>query len=66
MAEGAIKYGEHNWQKGMPIGDTLNHALAHVYNFLSGDRSEEHLSHAAANLLMAIHTMESENGKGRR
>jgi hypothetical protein len=66
MAEGAAKYGEHNWQKGMPIGDTLNHAIAHVYSFLSGDRSEEHLSHAAANLLMAIHTMESENGKGRR
>lgn len=65
MAEGAIKYGEHNWQKGMPLGDTLNHAIAHVYSFLSGDRSEEHLSHAAANLLMAIHAMESEHGKRR-
>jgi hypothetical protein len=64
MSEGAIKYGEYNWQKGMPIGDTLNHAIAHIYSFLSGDRSEEHLSHAAANLLMAIHTRESEHGKG--
>jgi hypothetical protein len=64
MAEGAAKYGEHNWQKGMPLGDTLNHAIAHVYKYLSGDRTEEHLSHAAANLLMAIH-MEESNGKDR-
>jgi Domain of unknown function (DUF5664) len=64
MAEGAVKYGEQNWQKGMPIGDTLNHVLAHVYKYLSGDRTESHLSHAAAGLLMAIHLEES-NGKDR-
>ena len=64
MAEGAARYGEHNWQKGMPIGDTLNHAIAHLYKYLSGDRTEQHLSHAAANLLMAIH-MEESNGQDR-
>ncbi len=64
MAEGAAKYGEHNWQKGFPVPDILNHALAHVFKYLSGDRAEDHLGHAAANLLMAIHTEES-NGKDR-
>jgi hypothetical protein len=56
MAEGAEKYGEYNWQKGFPVNDILNHAIAHVYKHLSGDRTEDHLGHAAAGLLMAIHT----------
>jgi hypothetical protein len=57
-AEGAEKYGDWNWEKGMPVHDLLNHALAHIYNFLSGDRSEPHLGHAAWNLLAAIHSHE--------
>lgn len=65
MAEGAAKYGEYNWQKGFPVNDILNHALAHVFKYLSGDRAEDHLGHAAANLLMAIHTEESD-GQDRR
>lgn len=56
--EGAEKYDDFNWEKGMPIGDLLNHAIAHAYNYLSGDRSEDHLAHAAWNLLAAIHSEE--------
>jgi len=62
MGEGAEKYGEHNWEKGFPMGDILNHALAHIYKHLSGDRTEDHLGHAAANLLMACSTEENRNG----
>lgn len=61
MAEGAEKYGEHNWEKGFPMGSILNHAIAHVYAYLSGDRTEDHLGHAATNLLMACHTEEKLN-----
>ena len=50
-AEGAEKFGACNWENGMPATDMLNHALAHIYKFLGGDRSEEHLAHAAWNLL---------------
>ncbi len=57
-AEGAAKYGDWNWENGMPVHDLLNHAIAHVYAFLSGDRSEPHLGHAAWNLLSAIHSHE--------
>jgi len=57
-AEGAEKYGDWNWEKGMPVHDLLNHAIAHIYSFLSGDRSEQHLGHAAWNLLAAIHSHE--------
>ena len=42
----------------MPVTDLLNHAIAHIYNFLSGDRAEDHLGHAAWNVLGAIHSLE--------
>jgi hypothetical protein len=29
-ALGASKYGEHNWQKGLPLSDTYNHAIEHL------------------------------------
>jgi hypothetical protein len=57
-AEGAGKYGDWNWEKGMPVNDLLNHVLAHVYQFLAGDRSEPHLGHAAWGMLAAIHSHE--------
>ncbi len=57
-AEGSIKYGDFNWEKGMPVNDLLNHALRHIYAFLSGDRSEDHLGHAKWNLGAACHSQE--------
>lgn len=57
-AEGARKYSDFNWEKGMPVHDLLNHALAHIYRFLGGDRSEPHLPHAGWNVLAAIHSLE--------
>ena len=57
-AEGAAKYGDYNWEKGMPANDMLNHALRHIYLFLSGDRCEDHLGHAAWNVMAAIHSLE--------
>lgn len=57
-AEGAKKFGAYNWENGMPAGDLLNHAIAHLYMWLGGDRSEDHLGHAAWNVLGAIHSVE--------
>lgn len=57
-AEGAAKYSDYNWERGMPVHDLLNHAIAHIYQFLAGDRGEPHLPHAAWNLLAAIHSEE--------
>jgi hypothetical protein len=58
MAHGAARYGENNWTKGMPVKSVLNHAIKHLYQWLDGDRSEDHLGHAAANLMMACHSDE--------
>lgn len=57
-AEGMHKFGYCNWENGMPVTDLLNHAIAHIYKFLGGNRDEDHLAHAAWNLLGAIHSME--------
>jgi len=57
-AEGMRKFGYCNWENGMPVTDLLNHAIAHIYKFLGGNRDEDHLAHAAWNLLGAIHSME--------
>ncbi len=48
--EGADKYGDHNWRRGLPFSDTLNHAMHHLVQYMQGDRTEDHLAHAAWNL----------------
>jgi hypothetical protein len=57
-SEGAAKYSDFNWEKGMAIPDVLNHAVRHVYLYLSGDRTEDHLAHAGWNLFAAMHSEE--------
>lgn len=57
--EGCDKYGAFNWEKGMPVNDILNHGIRHIYEYLSGDRTEDHLAHAAWNLLAAMHIEET-------
>ena len=56
--EGAEKYGPMNVEKGLPVSVFLNHALSHIYAFLEGDRSEDHLGHAAWNLAFSMHSEE--------
>ena len=56
--EGAAKYGDYNWEKGMPVRDMLEHGIRHVFKYLDGDRSEDHLAHAAWNLFGAMHSEE--------
>jgi hypothetical protein len=58
-AEGAKKYGDHNWTRGIPASEMLNHAIRHVYRWLEGDTEEDHLAHAAWNLLSVCHFEEA-------
>jgi hypothetical protein len=57
--EGAMKYGDHNWRKGIPISNLVNYALAHITAFLAGDRTEDHLAHASWNLFAIMHFEET-------
>lgn len=61
LARGAEEYGVDNWRK-LPLREHLRHALAHVYLWLSGDRSEPHLTHAMLRLAFAA-ALEDKGGK---
>lgn len=52
LSYGAVKYGVDNW-RGIPVEDHLNHALVHIYAYLSGDTQDNHLGHATCRMMMA-------------
>lgn len=58
-AEGAARHGERNWELGMPASALVNHALRHVNMWLTGDDTEDHLAHAAWNLMALMHFEET-------
>lgn len=42
--KGAVKYGEGNWTKGMPFSRVYASLLRHLYAFILGETTEDHLS----------------------
>ena len=44
MTKGALKYGNKNWEKGLPTECYLESLDRHLAKYLSGDRTEDHLS----------------------
>lgn len=55
---GALKYGDRNWEKGQPVMRYVDSAMRHLFNFLEGEETEDHLAAAAWNALGAIETLE--------
>lgn len=56
MENGAIKYGERNWEKGIDISSYLDSSIRHLSKYMQGHKDEKHLVAAAWNLLCAIET----------
>ena len=54
--EGAKKYGEHNWQKGLPLKSYINSIVRHYLKWLRGDKDEPHDRAFCWNILCAIWT----------
>jgi hypothetical protein len=50
---GDQKYGAHNWRQ-IAEPDHIDHAFAHLLGHCTGDRTEDHLLHAAWRLLAAL------------
>ncbi len=48
-ARGAIKYGEHNWQKGMPFSRVYASLFRHLIQWAEGDTAEDHMAAVAWN-----------------
>ena len=52
--EGALKYGEHNVDKGIPLHSLLDSASRHLAKYMVGMDDEDHLRAACWNLLWAL------------
>jgi len=62
--DGCNKYGERNWEQGMPVARFIDSALRHTHQYLAGYKDEDHLSQACWNLLCALTIEErAENGR---
>jgi hypothetical protein len=53
---GAEKYGDRNWEKGQPLSWYLDSAARHLFDYLGGDRSEDHVTAVAWNALGFVAT----------
>lgn len=53
--EGAIKYGERNCEKGIPIHSLIDSAIRHLSCYLRGLKDEPHLRAAMWNIAFAIY-----------
>lgn len=54
--EGAEKYGENNWQKGLPAKCYINSAVRHYLKYLRGDTDEHHDRAFCWNIICACWT----------
>lgn len=54
--EGAEKYGENNWQKGLPAKCYINSAVRHFLKYLRGDDDERHDRAFVWNILCCMWT----------
>lgn len=54
--EGAIKYKERNWERGLPLSRFVDSALRHLAKYMQGWKDEPHLAQASWNLLCLIET----------
>lgn len=52
--EGAKKYGENNWQKGIPVNCYIDSAVRHYLKWLRGDEDEPHDRAFVWNLMCCI------------
>lgn len=51
---GALKYGEHNVDKGIPQHSLCDSAMRHLVKYMRGDKDENHIVAAAWNLMWAV------------
>lgn len=55
-ANGAVKYGDRNWEKGQPLNRYIESTERHIQKLKLGIQDEDHEAAAIWNLLAYIHT----------
>lgn len=59
LENGAVKYGDRNWELGQPLSVYLDSALRHLFNVADMQVDEDHPSAAVWNVMAFIHTVEA-------
>lgn len=54
--DGCKKYGERNWEKGIPLHSYIDSGVRHLLKYMRGDTDERHDRAFVWNMLGAIHT----------
>lgn len=52
--EGALKYGDNNWQKGMPVDCYMDSTIRHYLKWRRGDKDEDHARAFVWNIMCCI------------
>lgn len=58
MEKGAEKYGDRNWELGIPLSRFASSAMRHLDQAFDGQADEDHLGQAAFNIMGWMHTKE--------
>ena len=56
---GALKYGDNNWQKGQPLAQYYNSAIRHLEAIRNADIEEDHFAAVIWNVACMIHHIDS-------
>ena len=56
---GALKYAERNWEKGLPIHSFIDSAIRHICKDILGWNDEPHLIACVWNIVGALYTLET-------
>lgn len=57
MEEGALKYSERNWQKGIPLHCFIDSGVRHLMKLMRGDQDERHDRAFVWNIMGALWTI---------
>jgi hypothetical protein len=57
--DGAIKYGEHNWEKGIPVHSYVDSGIRHLLKHTRGDTDEPHDRAFLWNMLGLLWTLDN-------
>jgi len=57
---GAKKYGDKDWEKGIPCSMLIDSALRHLLQYMGKENNEDHLAGCVTNLLQLMEQEENE------
>ena len=64
--EGARKYGENNWQKGLPVNCYLDSAIRHYLKHRRGDKDEPHDRAFVWNIMCCVWEVDYHKKEGQK